>query len=183
MIKKLYFDKTWQLNCNLTIEIIDGKIRKYNGGNFTPAILLGGSVKREIFELKSDFTLEKVHRYDRKKSGIDANYRIECGELFNKLIKPCYIRLNPIEKFIIDYSKKETIFHEVKLKQLIVIGLFVTLPIGLLIFYLSNPNVFQKNSPNPSLKTINHVTTTPTNKAKIQSIKQPKLERDSLSRK
>lgn len=155
MIKKLYFDKTWQLNCNLTIEIIDGKIRKYNGGNFTPAILLGGSVKREIFELKSDFTLEKVHKYDRKKSGIAANYKIECGELFNKLIKPCYIRLNPIEKFIIDYSKKESFIQKAEIKKMIIVSafvsIFVTIPTSLITNLLSNQNKTERIKENKSV--------------------------------
>lgn len=166
MTKKLYFDKTWQLNCNLTIEIINGKIRKYDGGNFTPAILLGGSVKREIFELKSDFTLEKVHRYDRKKSGIDANYKIECGELFNKLIKPCYIRLNPIEKFIIDYSKKESFIQKAEIKKMIIVSLIVTIPTSILTTFLVNQLQINKES---TYKVATEVKTDTTTVAKIKT--------------
>jgi len=154
MKKKLYFDKTWQLK-HLSIEIINGKIRKYHGGDFTPAILFGGSVKMETFELKSDFTLEKVLRYDRKKSGIDANYRIECGELFKKLIKPCYIRLNPIEKFIIDYSKKESFIQKAEIKKMIIVSafvsIFVTIPTSLLTNLLSNQNKTERINENKSV--------------------------------
>jgi hypothetical protein len=137
MKKDLYFDKTWQLK-HLSIEIINGKIRKYHGGNFTPAILFGGSVPLKTFELKSDFTLEKIHRYDRKNSGIHANYRIECPELLQKLLKPCYIRLNPIEKFIIDYSKKESFIQKAEIKKMIVVSLIVTIPTSILTTFLVN---------------------------------------------
>ncbi len=146
MIKKLYFDKTWQLNNHLTIEIINGKIRKYNGGNYTPAILFGGSVKREIFELKTDFTLEKIHRYDRKKSGIAANYRIDCMELTQKLLKPCYIRLNPIEKFIIDYSKNESFIQKAEIKKMVIVSLLVTIPTSILTTFLVNQLQVNKDS-------------------------------------
>lgn len=143
MKKDLYFDKTWQLKY-LSIEIIDGKIRKYHGGDFTPAILFGGSVPLKTFELKSDFTLEKIHKYDRKKSGINANYKIDCPELFQKILKPCYIRLNPIEKFIIDYTKNESFIQKAEIKKMIIVSafvsIFVTIPTSLITNLLSNQN-------------------------------------------
>jgi len=137
MKKNLYFDKTWQLK-HLSIEIINGKIRKYHGGNFTPSVLFGGSVPLKTFELKSDFTLEKVNKYDRKNSGIDANYKIECPELFQKLLKPCYVRLNPIEKFRIDYSKKESFIQKAEIKKYIFVSLIVTIPTSVLTTFIVN---------------------------------------------
>ena len=190
MKKKLYFDNKIDTDIDFIIEIHGGKIRNFKGYNMHDAMLdalLNGKTDGEIrllnIETKSDFTLEKLTKYDKKKFGIKANYRINSKEISQYILRGAYIKLNPIEKTRINFSKKETVFHEVKLKQLIVIGMFVTLPVGLLIVYLSNPTIFQKNSPNPSLKIINQDSIDAIKKATTVSTKAIKLDRDSLSRK
>ena len=192
MKKKLYFNNKINNDIDFYIEIHGGKIRNFKGYNMhntmIEALLNGGIVENgEIrlldIETKSDFTLEKITKYDKNKFGIKANYRINSKEISQYILSGAYIKLCLLEKILINFSKKETVFHEVKIKQLIIIGLFVTLPIGLLIAYLSKLNVLEENSPNPNLKITNQDSIEAVKKASPVSTKDIKLDRDSLSRK
>lgn len=129
--KKIYFDNTWNIK-NLYIVIVNGKIRQFYGGHYSRVILFGGYIKNELIEIDTDFTLTKVPKYDRKLNGIKANYRIECYYLLQNLIKPTYIRLNIFEKFIIDFSKKETLFQTEKFKLIALTTLIFTIPTSII---------------------------------------------------
>jgi hypothetical protein len=191
MKKKLYFSNL-DTDIEHYIEIHNGKLRKYVGLNSTTLFIASFSTVKSIdidksailnLDIKSDFKLTKLNSYDKKEIKTEANYKIESHEINQYVFGDAFIKLNLFEKILIDYSKKETVFHEIKFKQLIVIGLFVTLPIGLLIVYLGNPNILQKNSPNPNLKITSQDSINAIQKATTISTKTIKLERDSLSRK
>jgi hypothetical protein len=143
MRKRLYFDNTVKIRpYEISVLIKNGKIREYYGFNFTnyfvASIIPNPNIQKGDFDYKTvemneDFTLSKVGKYDRKKSDINANYKIECHELLQLTFKDVYFRLNFIEKFIIDYAKKESIFHQVKFARKLLILVLLTIPTALFI--------------------------------------------------
>jgi len=113
MKKELHFDEIFDIGISMYILIENGKIRKYEGADFIPLMVYGKpQFEFKTFEIDSDFELIKLSKHERKKLNISANYRVECDYLFAKFIKHSYIKLNPFEKFKIDYSKKQTLFHK-----------------------------------------------------------------------
>jgi hypothetical protein len=177
MRKKLYFDKTFSIGIPMYILIDNGKIREFDGANFVTFFLKGMNPKFKLFKLNSDFSLERVSKYDKKKNGINANFKIICADLFSNILKETYIRLNPLEKFIIDYSKKETIFHNMNFTQKLLIAILITIPTAIVVTQFKSCN--QVNI--PSLKTSNHAINTAISKADTVSTHTSKLDRDSLS--
>lgn len=187
MRKKLHFDETFKIGRSLYILIDSGKIREYEGADFMPLILHGHPQPEfKTFELNSDFKLIKVSKYDRKKLNIKANYKVDCHYLMGKFLKDSYINLNVFEKFMIDYSKKESILHKMNFNQkLISVLSFVTVPFLFMLgwnhFINKDSNDFQNQSPNPDSKTINQEIKTPIIKADSVSTQTIKLDLDSLS--
>ncbi|SEE66423.1 hypothetical protein SAMN04487765_3678 [Tenacibaculum sp. MAR_2010_89] len=187
MRKKLYFDETFKIGRSLHILINNGKIREYEGADFMPLILHGQPQPEfKTFELNSDFKLIKVSKYDRKKLNIKANYQVDCHYLRGKFLKDSYIKLNVIEKFIINYSKKESILHKMNFNQkLISVLAFVTIPFLFMLgwnhFMNKESNDSKSQIPNPDSKTINQEIKTPIIKVDSVSTQTIKLDLDSLS--
>lgn len=156
MRKRLYFDNTVKISpYEVSVLIQNGRIREYYGFNFTNHFIASiipnpniqeGDLDYKTIEMDEDFTLSKVGKYDREKSGIKANYKIECHELFQLTLKDVYLRLNFFEKFIIDYAKKESIFHQVKFAQKLLIVLLLTIPTALFISQFKSCDGKSKNS-------------------------------------
>jgi len=186
MRKKLFFDDTFRINRSMYILIDNGKIREYDGANFIPFILNGTPQPEfKIFEINSDFELVKLSKYDQKKLNINANYKVDCHYLLSKLLKDSHIKLNPIEKFRIDYSKKESVFHKMNFNQkLIAFICFSLLPllIGFTWNYFAkiDSKTEQTQSPKPDSTTINQDRKVPTIKADTVSDNTIKLDLDSL---
>lgn len=126
MKKKLYFDKTFNIGKSLYILIDSGKLREYDGADFTGLILQGIQPIFKIYYLNSNFKLSKVSKYDRRILEIKGNYKIESFDLTKFIIKDTYIKLNFVEKFLIDYSKKEDIFHKMNFNQKLILFLIFT---------------------------------------------------------
>jgi len=137
------------------IEIHDGKIREYYGANFVPAIMMGGYVRPELFKTNSDFKIVKVSKYDKKEFEIEANYKIISDYLFQNTLKPTYIKLNPIDKFRIEYSKKESFLQTAEIKKMIIVSafvsIFVTIPTSLITNLFSNQNRTERTNENKSV--------------------------------
>jgi hypothetical protein len=146
--KKLYFDKTVNLDdFELFIYIFNGKLREYHGFDLATAIISSiipngnpENVNQDyhIFEFDSEITLTKVSKYDRKKLGTKANYKIDSTALFEKTLKDVYIKLNAIEKFIIDYDKGKSILHRMKFKEKLIYFVLISIPSMFLGYLLSN---------------------------------------------
>lgn len=155
MKKRLYFDNTFRIGFKMYIKIHDGKIREYYGADFGVATMIGGSVSPELFKTKSDFKIEKVSKYDKKEHEINANYKIISDYLFQNTFKPTYIKLNPIDKFRIDYSKKESFLQTSEIKKMIIVSafvsIFVTIPTSLITNLLSNQNKTERINENKSV--------------------------------
>lgn len=187
MRKKLHFDETFKIGRSLYILIDSGKIREYEGADFMPLILHGHPQPEfKTFELNSDFKLIKVSKYDRKKLNIKANYKVDCHYLMGKFLKDSYINLNVFEKFMIDYSKKESILHKMNFTQKILGLIFISIPLlffGSLIKSCENQN--PKNdfdqSKKPDLITKNQDSIIAIKKADSVSTQTIKLDLDSLS--
>jgi len=190
MKKKLYFDNKIDTDIDFIIEIHGGKIRNFKGYNMHDAMLdalLNGKTDGEIrlinIETKSDFTLEKLTKYDKRKFGIKANYRINSKEISQYILRGAYIKLNFIEHTRLKFDKKETVFHRMKITEKIAYAVIISIPLLLIGYGLNNFDKLNIYSPKPSLKTTNHDTIMPTKKEKSHSTKQEKLDLDSLSRK
>ncbi len=187
MKKKLHFDETFKIGRSLYILIDNGRIREYEGADFMPLILNGEPQPvYKTFELNSEFKLIKVSKYDQKKLNIKANYKVDCRYLMGKFLKDSYIKLNWFEKFMIDYSKEESILHKMNFNQkLISVLSFVTLPFLFMLawnhFINNDYKDSQTQTPNPDLKTINQERKVPINKADSVSTQTIKLDLDSLS--
>jgi len=167
MKKRLYFDKTFNIGFKMYIEIHDGKIREYYGADFVPAILHGGYVRPELHKTNSDFTIEKVSKYDKNELKIDANYKINSDYLFKNTLKPTYIKLNQIDKFRIDYSKKESFLQTAEIKKMIIVSafvsIFVTIPTSLITNLLSNQKKEERTNDNKSVVKTDSTTVTKAN--------------------
>lgn len=156
MKKRLYFDETVSIETDkLYVIIHDNKIREYHGFNLTTSfisvIMPNPNIKQsdldyKVFELNDDFKLKKIGRYDRNKRKIKANYQIDSNELFQLTMKDVFIRLNFIEKFFIDYAKKESIFHEMKFKQKVLFFFLFSIPALLIGYFLNNLNNHSNNA-------------------------------------
>jgi hypothetical protein len=187
MKKQLYFLDNFQIPDKLYVLIIDGKIREFFGAEFSSIMFLGGNYPEiEKFEINKNFVLLKINKYDRKKLNIKANYQIQCSYLSSMLIFDSYVKLNRIEKFMIDYSKKESIFHKMNFNQKLLSAFsFVTIPFlfmyGLNHFVNNSSKDKQIQSPKPDLKTINQDMKVPIIIADSVSAKTMKLEGDSLN--
>lgn len=170
MKKKLYFDNTVNIETiEISILIANGKIREYHGLNFTnyfvASMIPNPNIKKGDFdyktiEMQEDFRLSKVDKYDRKKKGIKANYKIDCYELFQLTLKDVYLNLSFIEKFRIDYAKNQTIFHEMKFKQKLVYFLLFSIP-ALLIGYFLNKSGKQMSNNQKAIQTTDTIYTKP----------------------
>jgi hypothetical protein len=157
MKKRIYFDKTVNINpYEISILIKNGKIREYHGFNLTNYFVASmipnpniqeGDLDYKTIELEEDFKLLKVGKYDKKKKGIKANYKIECSELFQLTLKDVYIKLNFIEKFLIDFDKKQTTFHEMKFKQKLIYYLIFSIPLLFIGYYLNNSGILTNKKP------------------------------------
>jgi hypothetical protein len=174
MRKKLYFDKTVSLITPMYILIDNGKIREFEGADLTPAIFSGKSVIYETHYTNSDFEIIKLSKYDRKKQEINANYQIKSNYLFSNFIKDTYINLNFFEKFLIDYDKKQSVFHKMNFNQKLISTLFfVTIPFLFTVTWNYFENKSKKieaiQSPKPDSTKIN------------QEIKIPKIKADTIS--
>jgi hypothetical protein len=174
MRKKLYFDKTVSLITPMYILIDNGKIREFEGADLTPAIFSGKSVIYETHYTNSDFEIIKLSKYDRKKQEINANYQIKSNYLFSNFIKDTYINLNIFEKFLIDYDKKQSVFHKMNFNQKLISTLFfVTIPFLFTVTWNYFENKSKKieaiQSPKPDSTKIN------------QEIKIPKIKADTIS--
>jgi hypothetical protein len=156
MRKKIYFDKRFGVKKSMYILIDNGKIREFEGADFLPLILNGHpQPEYKTFKTNDEFKLEKVSKYDRKSLKIDGNYKVVCNYLFTKYLSESYIKLNWIEKFMIDYSKKESIFHQVKFARKLLIAFSLTIPIAFLLTQFKSCNGNTNN-----LKNNNQVTNT-----------------------
>ncbi|MDE5424118.1 hypothetical protein L3073_18035 [Ancylomarina sp. DW003] len=153
----------------ISILIENGKIREYHGLNFTNYFVASmipnpniqeGDFDYKTIEMNEDFKLSKVAKYDSKKNGIKANYKVECHELYQSTFKDVYVNLNFIEKFRIDYAKKQTIFHEMKFKQKLVYFLLFSIP-ALFIAYLLNNSGKLTTKNQATIKTTEIVNTKP----------------------
>jgi len=191
MKKKIYFDNKIDTDIDFIIDIHGGKIRNFKGYNMhdsmLEALLSGGLVENGVIRLinietKSDFTLEKLTKYDKEKFGIKANYRISSKEILQYILRGAYIKLNFFEHVRINFDKKETVFHRMKISEKIAFAVIISLPLLLIDYGLNRLDRLNIKSPNPSLKTINHDTIIPAEKAKNHSTKQKKLDLDTLSR-
>lgn len=148
MKKKLYFDETVNLDPDeLFIFIFNGKVREYHGYNLTSGFIAAvipdvkldkNDLDFKVFEFNAEFRLIKIGKYDRKKHGINANYKIDCRELFEKTLKDLYIRLNVFEKFKIDYDKGESILHRMKFREKLIYFLIFSIPSMVFGYYLNN---------------------------------------------
>ena len=192
MKKKLYFDNKINTDIDFIIEIHGGKIRNFKGYNmhdsmlealFSGGLVENGKIRLINLETKSDFTLEKLTKYDKKKFGIKANYKINSKEISQYILRRAYIKLNFIEYARLKFDKKETVFHRMKITEKIAYAVIISIPLLLIGYGLNNFDKLNTNSPKPSLKTTNHDTIMPTKKEKSHSTKQEKLDLDSLSRK
>lgn len=185
MKKKLYFDKTVNIDTfKLFIYIFNGKVREYHGfdlatgfiATVVPNVKLGkNDLDFKIFELNSEFQLIKIGKYDRKKHGIDANYKIECRDLFEKTLKDMYVRLNVFEKFKIDYDKGESILHRMKFKEKLVYFIIFSLPSMVFGYYLNNwtkkaPDSITTTDSNNKLNDKNTIELDSLQKQSIQSL-------------
>jgi hypothetical protein len=156
MKKRLYFDKTVKIDpVKIYVLIENAKIREYHGVNLTNLYVASvipnpnikeGDLDYKSIEMNEDFNLSKVGKYDRKKEGIKANYKIECHELSKLTFKDVYLNLNFIEKFRIDYAKKQTTFHEMKFKQKFIYFLIFSIPALFIVYYLNNSGILSNNN-------------------------------------
>ena len=144
MKKKLYFDNKIDTDIDFSIEIHGGKIRNFKGYNMHDVMLdalLNGKTEGEIrllnIETKSDFTLEKLTKYDNRKFGISANYRIESKEISQYTLRGAYVKLNFIEYTQLKFDKKETVFHNMNITEKIITAFIFPLIVGILILYLT----------------------------------------------
>jgi hypothetical protein len=187
MKKQLYFLDNFQIPDKLYVLIIDGKIREFLGAEFSSILFSGGNYpKIQKFEINKNFNLLKINKYDRKRLNIKANYQIRCSYLSSMLVFDSYVKLNRIEKFLIDYSKKESIFHKMNFNQKLLSAFsFVTIPFlfmyGLNHFVNDDSKDTQIQSPKPNLKTINQDMKVPIIIADSVSVETMKFERDSLN--
>lgn len=183
MKKRLYFDETVNIETDkLYVIIHDGKIREYHGYDLTTVfvafILPNGNIKKsdldfKLFELDDNFTLKKVGRYDRKKGKIKAKYQIDSHQLMQLTMKDVYIRLNFIEKFLIDFKKKETIFHQMKFKQRFIVFLLISLPLLFIGYFINNSDFLSKNQIHKNSSTV--ISDNKTEILKIVKIKTPAI--------
>jgi hypothetical protein len=181
MRKKLYFDNTVSLITPMYIFIDNGKIREFDGADLTPAIFSGKPIIYETHYTDSNFELIKVSNYDRKKQKINANYQIKSDYLFSKFLKDTYINLNFFEKFLIDYHKKQSVFHKMNFNQKLISTLFfVTIPFLFTVTwnYFENKSkiIEATQSPKPDSIKINH--DIKTLKIKADSISVQKIKED-----
>lgn len=146
MKKKLYFDKKIDTDIDFYIEVHGGKIRNFKGYNMhdtlIEALLNGGIVEnREIrllnIETKSDFTLEKITKYDKKKFGVKAKYWINSKEISQYILRNAYVKLNLLEYAKIKFDKKETVFHRMNFSEKFISFVLFPSIILLLTFYLN----------------------------------------------
>jgi|GEM_PF-3471776 len=192
MKKKLYFDNKIDTDIDYSIEIHGGRIRNFKGHNMAESmiktILNGGIIDDEIIkpldiEKDFEFTIEKIKKYDKIKFGIKGNYIIKSKAISQYILVKTYIKLNLIEKFKIDYSKGETVFHKMNLLEKIITTFIFPLIIGLIIFYLTVYSTKEnKKDTKPTLNSANQQIND-IKKANSHSNQQIKLDRDSLSRK
>lgn len=184
MKKRVHFDETVKIDpIKIYILIENGKIREYHGINltnvFVASIIPNPNIKEGDFDYKmvemdEDFTLSKVGKYDRNNKGIKANYKIECHELFQFTFKEVYINLRIIDKFRIDYAKRQTIFHEMKFKQKIIYFLIFSIP-TLFIGYLFNNSGILKNENKTKSETLVEIIDEKLEGVSIEIIKIPSV--------
>jgi len=186
MKKRIYFDKTVDLESRKFYVVIhDGKVREYHGINLVTVFVVSmipnpnrkkGDLEFKSFEMNADFKLIKVGKYDKKKYQIKAKYKIECKDLSDLTMKDAYVRLNFLERFIIDYDKKDTVFHRIKLKQQIVTTLFVAIPTAIIIMLFGL--FFKKDNNQSSNPSVNKVY----NDTVIELKKEKPINRNELNK-
>lgn len=160
MKKKLYFGRNVIGLNKLKILIKNGKIREYYGTDFMGVMLYGSKYKLDKYAthyIDEEFKIEKVSKYDRKLDKIKANYKIDCKYLCSQFMFDPYIKLNIFEKLIIDFQKKESLFHKMKFSHYVVVFFCFTIPTILLTNKCDNKDQMndQNKSPNPN-STINN---------------------------
>lgn len=148
MKKKLYFEKKSNITKSYSIEIIDGKIRMIYGGLIMYSPILNVHNAEKEIQTKEDFTLNKVSKYDKKILGIDANYKIISSVTTVAINEFAYIKLSALEKFYIDFKKKETFLHEHEIKKMIIISLIITMPTSIMPTCITNYLSRQKENIN-----------------------------------
>ncbi|MBL7110414.1 MAG: hypothetical protein ISS19_00555 [Bacteroidales bacterium] len=138
MKKKLYFRQNISLGpITFYIVIDNGKIREFHGFHLLNFMLTGNQPKFETYKFNDSFDLCKLSRYDRNEIKTKANYQIQSQHLNSYLAQDTFIKLNVLDKFIISYSKKDTIFHKMNFTQKLLTLLLITVPGSILIGYLS----------------------------------------------
>jgi hypothetical protein len=138
---------------NVSYVVIDsnGKVREYFGVDFSDIIinsLIGKSNSNDNsyskYSFDSDFTLIKLSDYDIAKFNKSVNYQLECPDLLQKTIGTTnlYLNLSFIQKFRIEYYKKETVFHKMNLSHSFIKLIAISIPlllIGVLLKVLIQP--------------------------------------------
>jgi hypothetical protein len=186
MKKLIHFDKNSKINVKSYVLIKNGKIKEYRGINIVGNLYFKTPVKNVIEELDETFELFFISKFERKRTETAGNYELICHSISKNFAdRKIYLKLNFIEKFIIDYSKEQSVFHEMKFKQKLIYAIiFIFIPFIFMFLwnYFTNNNskTSQSQRPNPDFITNNQDTIIPTIKATIVSDKTIKFERDSI---
>jgi hypothetical protein len=144
MIKtQLYYRKNIKIPPTYILIDNNGRVREYEGWHLLNLMLTGQYKEKEIFKLNSEFELLKLSKYDQKEIGTVANYQLKCDGLTSLLVQDTFVKLNALDKLRIDYAKGESVFHKIKLKQLLIIAIFVTIPVA---WFINNMQGCGKNS-------------------------------------
>mgnify|MGYP000041116619 CR=1 FL=1 len=130
---QLYFRKNIQIPPTSILIDNNGRVREYKGWHLLNLMFTGQYREQEIYKLDSDFELFKLSKYDQKEIGTVANYQLKCSGLENLLVQDTFVKLSLLDKFRIDYAKRESIFHKIKLNHLLAIAVFVTIPVALFV--------------------------------------------------
>jgi hypothetical protein len=146
----IQFDDNIQIEHNMSVVIdSNGKLREYSGIDFAK-FLFGHNTEYEnkTFNFDSDFTLIKLSNYDIKKLNKAVNYQLDCSDLFQKTVgmTNVYLKLSFIQKFKIDYWKKETVFHKMNMTQKLLGLLLVSIPLTLFTFGIKQCSSPKNNS-------------------------------------
>jgi len=140
------------------LKIKNGKIREYYGFSLTDFGFAGG-IKPSLnwHTVNHQYVLTKLHKWDREEKSVKGNYTIEFPARHQISIWEMTIKLNWIQKLILDWGRKESFIHKNGVIQEWVKWTCVALPI-ILISYLIK---CQTSSPTPNSNTMNHAVKPP----------------------
>jgi len=117
------------------ILITGGRVREYNGYEYSAGFITNDIPYKHI-KLNAEYKLVYISRYDRKLEKVDANYKLEANGLRSRTVFDTYVKLNPFQKFILDWGRKDSFLHKEGIISKWVVFLFFALPIAAILLWL-----------------------------------------------